>query len=50
MALAYRDGAACPAATGVAPDVLSKATLPLNAVEPIVPKSPWQMNRILRPQ
>ncbi len=50
VALAYRDGAACPAATGVAPGVLSKATMPINAVEPIVPKSPWQTNLILRPQ
>ena len=50
VALAYRDGAACPAATGVAPGILSKANLPLNAVEPYVPKSPWHMNRILRPQ
>lgn len=50
VALAYRDGAACPAATGVAPGVLSKANLRLNAVEPFVPKSPWLMNRILRPQ
>jgi carboxyl-terminal processing protease len=50
-ALAYRDGAGCPAATGVAaPGVLSKASLPLNAVEPIVSKSQWQMIRILRPQ
>jgi len=50
-ALAYRDGAGCPAATGVgAPGVLGKVSLPLNAVEPVVPKSPWQMNRILRPQ
>ena len=50
VALAYRDGAACPAATGVAPGILSKANLQLNAVEPYVPKSPWHMNRILRPQ
>jgi carboxyl-terminal processing protease len=48
-ALVYRDGGGCPAATGVGPGVLSKASLPLNAVEPIVPKSPWQMNRIMRP-
>jgi hypothetical protein len=48
-ALTYRDGGGCPAATGVAPGVLSKASLPLNAVEPIVPKSAWQMNRIMRP-
>jgi carboxyl-terminal processing protease len=56
-ALAYRDGAGCPAATGVAPGVFSKASQssnevsqPLNAVEPFVPKSPWQTNRILTPQ
>jgi C-terminal processing protease CtpA/Prc len=48
-ALAYRDGGGCPAASGVAPGVLSKASLPLNALEPIVPKSAWQMNRIMRP-
>jgi len=48
-ALAYRDGGGCPAATGVAPGVLGKASLPLNAVEPIVPKSVWLMNRIMRP-
>ncbi len=48
-ALAYRDGQACPAATGVAPGVLSKASQPLNAVEPFVPKSPWHTNLILRP-
>jgi len=50
VALAYRDGAACPAASGVAPGILSKASQPLNAVEPFVPKSPWQMNLILRPE
>ena len=50
VALAYRDGAACPAASGVTSGVLSKASLPLNAVEPFVPKSPWHMNRILRPR
>ncbi len=49
-ALAYRDGAGCPAPSGVAPGVLSKVSLPLSAVEPFVPKSPLQMNRILRPQ
>jgi carboxyl-terminal processing protease len=50
VALAYRDGAACPAASGVTSGVLSKASLPLNTVEPFVPKSPWHMNRILSPQ
>jgi hypothetical protein len=49
-ALAYRDGAGCPVASGVAPGVLSKASLPLNAVEAVVPKLPWQMNRMLRPR
>jgi C-terminal processing protease CtpA/Prc len=50
VALAYRDGAACPAASGVTSGVQSKASVPLNAVEPFVPKSPWHMNRIQRPQ
>jgi C-terminal processing protease CtpA/Prc len=50
VALAYRDGTACPAASGVTSGVLNKASLPLNAVEPFVPKSQWLMNRILRPQ
>jgi C-terminal processing protease CtpA/Prc len=50
VALAYRDGATCPAASGVTSDVLNKASLSLNAVEPFVPKSPWLMNRILRSQ
>ncbi len=49
-ALVYRDGGGCPAASGVAPGLLGKASLPLDAVEPIVLKSPWQMNRILRPR
>jgi len=49
-ALAYRDGAACPVASGVSAGVLSKASQPLNAVEPFVPKSPWHMNLIMRPQ
>jgi len=50
VALAYRDGAACPAAPVAAQGVLSKASQPLNAMEPVVPKSPWQTNLILRPQ
>ena len=49
-ALAYRDGAGCPAASGLAPGVLSKVSLPLDAVEPFVPKTPLQTNRILRPR
>jgi len=50
VALAYRDGAACPAATGFAPGILGKPSQPLNATEAFIPKSPWQTNLILRPQ
>ena len=50
VALAYRDGQACPAASGVAPGVLSKASQPLDESDAIVPKSPWHMNRIMLPQ
>jgi carboxyl-terminal processing protease len=49
-ALAYRDGAGCPAPSGFAAGVAGKASLPLNAVEPVVLKSPWQTNRILTPR
>jgi len=49
-ALMYRDINDCPAASAVAPGVLSKTSVPLQAAEPMVPKSPWQMNRILRPR
>ena len=49
VALAYRDGQACPAATGFAPGVASKPGAPLNATDGLVPKSPWHTNRILRP-
>jgi hypothetical protein len=49
VALAYRDGAACPAATGFAPGELSKASAPMNATDGIVPKSPWHTNRIMLP-
>jgi len=48
--LMYRDINDCPAASAVAPGVLSKTSVPLQAAEPMVPKSPWQMNRILRPR
>jgi hypothetical protein len=48
VALAYRDGSACPAASGTAPDVLGKASLPSDTVDVIVPKSPWHTNRIMR--
>lgn len=49
-ALAYRDGAACPAATGVAPGVLSKTSGPAGIEDVYVPKSPWHKNRILLPE
>lgn len=49
VALAYRDGAACPAATGFAPGELNKASAPMNATDGIVPKSPWHTNRIMLP-
>ena len=54
VALAYRDGSACPAASGLTPGVLSKADTPSTAAEAqlqevIVPKSPWHTNRIMRP-
>jgi C-terminal processing protease CtpA/Prc len=48
VALAYRDGAACPTATGFSPGVLGKPLQPMNAAEAIIPKSPWQTNLILR--
>lgn len=49
VALAYRDGGACPAPTGSSPGVLSKPGTPLNATDGIVPKSPWHTNRIMLP-
>lgn len=49
VALAYRDGAACPAASGLAPGTLGKTHAPLNATEGVVPKSPWHSNRIMLP-
>lgn len=48
-ALAFRDGSACPAATGVASGVLSKAGAPRNATDGVVPKSPWHTNVIVLP-
>ena len=49
VALAYRDGQACPAASGFAPGVLGKAATNTNTPDVIVPKSPWHTNRIMRP-
>jgi carboxyl-terminal processing protease len=48
-ALAYRDGAACPAASGFSPGVLSKPGTPLSEVEVVLTKSPLQTNRLMRP-
>ena len=49
VALAYRDGAACPSPTGYAPPgTLGKASAPRAATEVYVPKSVWRTNRILR--
>ncbi len=50
VALAYRDGAACPTASGVAPGTLGKVSLPADSPEPVLLKSPWQTNRILTPR
>jgi len=48
-ALAYRDGAACPAATGVGPgQVLGKPTAPLSATDGVVWRSVWDSNRIMQ--
>lgn len=51
-ALAYRDGQACPAATGsTPPNVLSKASDASALIEDVyVPKSPWHTNRIMLPE
>jgi len=49
VALAHRNGMACPAATGRAPDGASKPDLSLNAIDAEIPKSPWHTNRIMRP-
>ena len=49
MALAYRDGQSCPAATGLAPDGLSKSAMAPRNFNVVVPKSPWHTNRIVLP-
>jgi len=48
MALAYRDGQSCTAATGLVPGAVQSAQPPKNT-NVIVPKSPWHTNRILLP-
>lgn len=51
-ALAFREGnnqaSACPAATGFAPNVLTKFGQPLNMADGVMFKSPARENRILR--
>jgi len=49
MTLAYRDGQACTAATGSAPDGLSKADGTPQDTDVVIPKSPWHTNRIMLP-
>ena len=49
VALALRDGAACPAPTAIASVTLGKASAPRSATDGIVPKSPWHTNRIMLP-
>lgn len=49
MALAYRDGQACTAATGSAPDGASFAAEAPRRTEVVIPKSPWHTNRIMLP-
>jgi carboxyl-terminal processing protease len=50
VALAHQSGNSCPAPTGLGPAPgLSKTRAPLAATDGIVPKSPWHMNRIMRP-
>ena len=48
-ALAYRDGQACPPASGAEVDGSGKPVITLDAIDPVVPKSLWQTNRIMRP-
>ena len=46
-ALAFLDGQPCPAPSGFAQPGVSKPGAPLSATDGIVPKSPWQTNRIM---
>jgi carboxyl-terminal processing protease len=47
MALAYRDGQSCTAATGSTFSGASQAAEPPRTTDVVVPKSPWHTNRIL---
>jgi len=49
MALAYRDGQVCAAATGSAPGGASFAAEAPRNTEVVIPKSPWHTNRIMLP-
>ena len=48
-ALSYRDSSTCPEPSGLPSGVSSKSGAPLGATDGIVPKSPWQTNRIMIP-
>jgi hypothetical protein len=48
-ALTYRETGACPApAVAGAPSTLNKAATPLSSTSGVVPRSPWDSNRIMR--
>ncbi len=50
VALAQQSGQACPPPSGFTPDPhLSKPSPSLSATDALVPKSPWQTNRIMLP-
>lgn len=49
VALDMQAGQSCPAPSGFAPGTFSKIGAPRDAVEAIVPKSPWHTNRIVIP-
>jgi carboxyl-terminal processing protease len=49
VALAYRDGQACPATSAGAPAALSKPAVSFDAIDGVVPKSPFHTNRIVLP-
>ena len=50
VALAYRDGAACPVASGVAVGVQEEAVLAGDKPDVIVPMPLWLTNRLMLPE
>lgn len=50
VALAYRDGAACPAASGAVAGALEDAVLPRERPDVIVPAPLWLQNRLMLPE